>query len=1523
MRLGKENIRVAVKAIATVWVWVIALWLGLLGYRYLGECFDVLTSATGPVVYKVTTPHGGITLKASALQFDSARNFIHLEGVEALGPDGNQIGRASSVSVQNVFPDNLLSRHETVMVELSGISGTLRRLKDGDLEIQDLLPKQSTEAGKVPFTVRLDSGIAKPAKITIVDLKGPKPFVRVARVSRFNLDGIGPRWLATGKIDVDGAGGANVEVRHDPDHGLSIEGVANHLDLAALSTQALVSETGTASTARTLHILRSLSARSLVVDGRVSIFMPRNGPFSLGADVAIDSDGFGYKDEFLADNAKFKGVITNSGLKGVLHANGQGVDLDYTGAYSWGNKSVVGGALDVKMADSVVAPNVLKRLLPHDATFTNGDFHGWLAYSGGGAIAVSGTGQAESIRYASEALDTPNFEVNATEQRVALKLVSANWNDTQVHGALNFEPKTKALDGVLQTDDQALAPLARRAGLRGLEGRGQIQAVVEGTANAPRFTLRAVGQVRFRQNGRTYNLGEAVANAAYSADQLSLSRLTVDGPNGAVTAKGTWDRKSNALDLDVVGDGMPLSVINSRFSGQAAFVGKVRGSARDPVADGRVEIYGAEFEQQKAPLILADVTANQRRLIASNVRAFRDSSAATGQLSLDFKTEALAGTGSADGIRLSDVLDKNIAGTVKVSNAVLGGTLKRVRLHGIIDGTNIVAKSLKVDSVKGEINLDGDDLRFLSMVAAFDKGDASAAGTYNLRTHEGDLNGKLEGVDLTDFAGAMPANTDLTGLLAGAFDAQINNSELTNVKLTGAAQNVSLNGFVLGAGPFSVADAGSGQWSGTLLLSGPNSRFDVENASYDQASKELQGNITAQGVSLKSLTRASLPYLASDSAPPEIRKNAVVVLPDQAMQQLYTLDGTLSGAASLGRQNASATLSLESLMLGGRASGSAQLNATRKDAVWNLQNLTWTGGLGNVAVSGSIAEKGDLNLQGTIKNLDPHWLALFEPTMDRLSGQSDVSFTATGPTKSPVIQSNLDYLEGGANDSNRHELKASATVRQGGIVASGTYFTNGISGPLTVNFPFEYPMTIPGDRPISGEISLPSTPLTSLAEAFPWLDAKRSVGNVSGSVQLQGSVDKLKLVGNAKLEADYLAAQNFQTALTHVKANADFNGNTLAIAASANGSNGGTMSLSKASVGLTNLSDLFGGSVNALLANTVQGQLNIDQLHLIQKGADPIDSVVVGDLYVNNTLKSPRIRGDINLVSGTLSLPSAPPQEKIELHPAVDPVFAVNLSIPNAINVKAGVGQFQLTGDGTLGGSLALLDLDMELVVDKGSVRLPNARIKIDPGGTVHLNYKSSPYGPPIESALVDLAGSTALTANPYGNTIQRYDVQLQMRGDLLVENGLQISAQADPPDLSQDSVLTLLGEGGFLLQQNTSAELVSPGQQLQNAAYTALPLLFDPFTQQVANGLGLDYFDFEYNAFEGLSVTGAKALGKNLVVSAQRQLSQPILGLPVAWDVRLSYRLPFKRNLRNLNLSFGANQLYPWRFALEYGWRF
>ena len=287
-------------------------------------------------------------------------------------------------------------------------------------------------------------------------------------------------------------------------------------------------------------------------------------------------------------------------------------------------------------------------------------------------------------------------------------------------------------------------------------------------------------------------------------------------------------------------------------------------------------------------------------------------------------------------------------------------------------------------------------------------------------------------------------------------------------------------------------------------------------------------------------------------------------------------------------------------------------------------------------------------------------------------------------------------------------------------------------------------------------------------------------------------------------------------------------------------------------------------------------------------------------------------------------MPPVSPEAAGTYKALINPKFAIDMKTNNPVSMTIGTGNFLLTGSGLLQGTFELPDLEALMVVEKGSIRLPNARINVDPGGTIHVDYVATPYGTPNARADVTMTGTTAVTANPYGGTVQRYDIELQLSGNMMQPGGLHLSAQSDPPDLTQDQILMLLGQGGlFQTQQGVLANPINPNQQLTAVFYTALPLLFDPLTTPLANSLGLDYLSVEYNPFEHVAITAAKSLSKNIVLSARRQISDPLPGLRQSWDVRLSYRLPFKGRLRNLNVYVGADQDRPWKIGLTYGFRF
>ncbi len=155
------------------------------------------------------------------------------------------------------------------------------------------------------------------------------------------------------------------------------------------------------------------------------------------------------------------------------------------------------------------------------------------------------------------------------------------------------------------------------------------------------------------------------------------------------------------------------------------------------------------------------------------------------------------------------------------------------------------------------------------------------------------------------------------------------------------------------------------------------------------------------------------------------------------------------------------------------------------------------------------------------------------------------------------------------------------------------------------------------------------------------------------------------------------------------------------------------------------------------------------------------------------------------------------------------------------------------------------------------------------------------------------------------------------MNGDLLQTNGLNIAASSDPPDLSQDQILALLGEGDAL--QNLT----------QTSAFQTMvgfwaPSLLDPYTGQLAKLLTLDYLSFEYNSVDQASVTFGKLLGSGFSVEGSRQISEPPPGFVQRYDLQIIYRpRRILGSTNRLRFFFGADQDRPWKLGLEYGIRF
>ena len=87
----------------------------------------------------------------------------------------------------------------------------------------------------------------------------------------------------------------------------------------------------------------------------------------------------------------------------------------------------------------------------------------------------------------------------------------------------------------------------------------------------------------------------------------------------------------------------------------------------------------------------------------------------------------------------------------------------------------------------------------------------------------------------------------------------------------------------------------------------------------------------------------------------------------------------------------------------------------------------------------------------------------------------------------------------------------------------------------------------------------------------------------------------------------------------------------------------------------------------------------------------------------------------------------------------------------------------------------------------------------------------------------------------------------------------------------------------------------------------------------------GLDYITPEINTLDGISILFAKTLGRNLVLSGSRQITQVNQNYPIKYDLNLAYTVRFgnRADRRRVNFIVGTDEIRPWRIAIEYTFRF
>ncbi|HRK21774.1 MAG TPA: hypothetical protein PLX06_08200, partial [Fimbriimonadaceae bacterium] len=1003
---------------------------------------------------------------------------------------------------------------------------------------------------------------------------------------------------------------------------------------------------------------------------------------------------------------------------------------------------------------------------------------------------------------------------------------------------------------------------------------------------------------------------------------------------GTATLNGTYRVSDRALDLNAFTTGIDLSDLHSQVAGTAIGRFRVSGTAKDFVATGPIELYGLDIQGQLIPLVAGDVSLSRQGLLAENVRASKGAGRLFGNIEWLFDSGALDGRFRAEGLQLHDFVEEGVEGGLDLREGVISGTVEKPVLEASLALDDLIAQEIRFESGSGRAKLDGRTIYLSDARVQMGSGTLRLDGQYGIEEGRGEVRGTLEGLPLDRIQPLLPDETVVQGSLDGQFVANLDEKRLSGAEVEGKVNRLEVNGAFFGSGPIKAAKEGD-DWRGDLTIGQPERYFEAANVRYRPETRELEASISALDLPVRNLFFAARPYLVEART-----RSGESPTGADWIQTLDGVQGRLDVAADVSGKIDDLSIDVQTLLLretslNGDETGQIEAAARRESRRWTLQKLRWTGGPGILDLKGTLEEEGNINLDGNLNNFDTTWLAQFVPSLARLSGDASLFFSVTGDTVSPKIEASLSgsFFEVGAGTQDpdkRLNLEIyPILVEEGAISLEGRFQYRGFSGTLKGTSPFQYPATIPDDKPVDLVLTVDSRPLSDLKELIREIDAEKSKGSVSADIHVHGPRGAIAVDGKLEVKAENLYFEDFGYGFEGVSLVGAIDNDSLDVALGAKTSRGGSVD-GKFELALGNLAAALQESTEQLLSNQVKGNLYLRGIQIDERQDEygSLSTTVNGALNLTGTVSRPVIATFVPIAFENVRgvVPSVFAESASAEQGPIRPEFRVAYIIGtrrSPAHVAATSSDLQMYGSGTLTGRYPSIKADAALTISSGLIRLPNARIRLLEGGKVRAIYDASLADPELRLD-VDIEGRTSLSTLRYTNLVERYEIFLDIRGNLLDPAEQLITARSDPPDLTSERILSLLGQ--IELFQTLSGQFTGGQNRTElerTLAGIALPVVFDPVTEAIAKQFGLEYLSINYGPLGQTDVTLAKWLGKGFTIQGRREISDPIDGVP-DYDIRLTYRPPRSiRTLRDLVFSIGVDQDRPWKIAIEYGKRF
>lgn len=1061
-----------------------------------------------------------------------------------------------------------------------------------------------------------------------------------------------------------------------------------------------------------------------------------------------------------------------------------------------------------------------------------------------------------------------------------------------------------------------------------LTAKARVEMVGWGTLEAPHLEANLTSD-RVMYNGTP--LGTLRARLRYENRQIDIPLGVLQGALGTLQLTGTvaltgekprldLALNAHAVDLNRIAqmlgysegalvqdeEGKPL-----RLDGIGYATLQVRGTPDAPEAIAEFAVFDGRLGDIGAEITAGTLTFTDNTLLISELRILRRSAqmVASGSIELPEKPDQApyfvfsANATDLDLKLLTDWtrLEMPLAG-VASAKLTAEGTPQRFMVEGEFNAQKAQVDRVIVQQAQARMRYEqapaGRRLQLEEGRAQIGEGTLQAQGSWQ---SDGTIQAEwqLENLPLREVAAYLPPEYLLQGALSarGQIQGTLENPE-AQVELWSSP--LELNRVAVGTLEGTLLWHSSQNLWADLRWSLPEGEIALRGLRYNPETQQIVGTGEARDVPVQWLHR--------------LAQALPVELPAEALTRTENFSGVLNLALNLGGTLDAPALALDAqlgalhwneqslgtLTLKGEWQGA--VDETLRTREVRLERVRWLAE--NTRLEGSALWTPD-NLQADleISQFPLHWARLWDPALPEIKGTVDLSLLASGAPESPALTlsatvQNLEY-EGYQVDQ---ILFSQVDVVEGRIETGDALIrVKDYQARLSGTIPFRWsPLEIPREEPLAVEVRLTDQPLR-LLELFAPIDAERTEGILNARLRLEGTLENLQPRGTLSVENGAVGLEAFQTALQAIGLQVEFDGSQARILqASAQSSQGGSISLS----GTVD----FTAEKPTLALNGTLDNFTLREPKLPFGGS--AEGTVRGEFSLSGEANAPLLQARLQAPRGVLNLPAEFTPSETGAPLPLNPKLDVRVAVAEDFTLRNPNLDARMEGELNLTGTLEALEMNGVFRMPGGVLNLPTARLRIEPDSLVTVRYPYTlPTGETIARINLDVRANTSVVAPDLTGDPIRYRVEVDVRGPLDDPERLQLTARSDPPWLSEQRILTLLGRGTALsaLARGEDPSKVFREQLSDILTAQVLPTLFSPLEAQIAEAFDLEQFAVDYSGLRPASVYLVKNLFDGVGIAYRRSL---MLSQQPMYEVRLFYRLPFRnRLLQRMRIGVGFDQ--------------